>query len=116
VGVFGALDDTSRSKTREQYLAAPQAGDRYVVNVASLLKSPQGKYMYGVLRVHAVKPDAIEFDAPTVFYSGTSGPNKDMREGKLNEPGYFGPTPLVMSRQEVAHLHQEHLIHSIDRF
>jgi hypothetical protein len=116
VAVFGALDDSSRGSDREKYFAEPHTGDRYVVNVASLMKAPQSKYLYGVLRVRAVRPDAIEFDAPTVFYSGTSGPNKDLRNGKLAEPGYFAPTPLVLSRDDLARIHQEHAIHSIERF
>ena len=115
--VFGVMDDSSRSSSREAYLAAPQKGDRYVVNVASLLKTPQSsKYMYGVMRVRAVKPDSVEFDAPTFFYGGVSGPNKDMREGKLDEPGYFSPAPIVLSSNEIARIHKEHAIHSIDRF
>lgn len=114
--VFGAIDDSSRSTDREKYLAAPRAGDRYVVNVASLLKAPSSKYMYGVLRVRAVNPDSIEFDAPTVFYSGASGPDKDLREGKLDQPGYFTTEPIVLSRDQIARIHQEHAIHSIQRF
>jgi hypothetical protein len=114
--VFGVLESSNRSTSRVQYLAAPQKGDRYVVNVASLLKTPQSKYMYGVLRVRAVKPDAVEFDAPTFFYNGTSGPNKDMREGKLDDPGYFSEAPIVLSRGEIARIDQEHAIHSIERF
>lgn len=114
--VFGALDDSSRSTSREEYLAAPRTGDRYVVNVASLLKAPQSEYMYGVLRVRAVNPDSIEFDAPSVFYSGASRPNKDLREGKLDDPGYFSAAPIVLSRDEIGRIHQQHAIHSIHRF
>ena len=114
--VFGAIDDSSRSSSREAYLAAPRAGDLYVVNVASLMKTPQSKYLYGVLRVRAVKPDSLEFDAATFFYNGASGPTKDIRDGKLDAPGYFSPTPVVLSHAEVARIHNEHAIHSIDRF
>jgi hypothetical protein len=114
--VFGAIEDSSRGKDREKYLAAPKAGDRYVVNAASLLKSPNSKYMYGVLRVRAVHADSIEFDAPTVFYSGTSGADKDVRGNKLDEPGYFAAEPIVLSRDQIERIHQEHAIHSIWRF
>jgi hypothetical protein len=87
--VFGFMDDSSRSKSREAYLAAPRKGDLYVVNVASILTAPQSKYLYGVLRVRAANADSIEFDAPSFFYSGSSGPTKDIRDGKLDQPGYF---------------------------
>src|SRR6476661_5537187 len=68
--VFGTLDDWNRGKSREAYLAAPLKGDRYVVNVSSLLKAPQSKYLYGVLRVRSVNTNSIEFDASSIFYSG----------------------------------------------
>jgi hypothetical protein len=115
VAVFGVMESFSRGSSRDAYLAAPAKGDLYVVNVASLLKEPQSKYMYGVMRVRGVKPESVEFDAPSYFYSGASGPNKDMRNGKLDTPGYFTPQPIVLSRDEIARIHSEHAIHSIDR-
>lgn len=114
--VFGALDDSNRSTSREAYLAAPLKGDRYVVNAASLMKAPQSKYLYGVMRVRSVSADSIEFDAPTVFYSGASAVIKDIRSGKIDDPGYFSPSPIVLSRGEIARIHKEHAIHSIERF
>ena len=114
--VFGILDDSNRSKSREAYLAAPLKGDRYVVNAASLMKAPQSKYLYGVMRVRSVSADSIEFDAPSVFYSGASAVTKDIRNGKIDDPGYFSPSPIVLSRGEIARIHKEHAIHSIERF
>jgi hypothetical protein len=114
--VFGALDDSNRSTSREAYLAAPLKGDRYVVNAASLMKAPQSKYMYGVMRVRSVSADSIEFDAPSVSYSGASAVTKDIRNGKIDDPGYFSPSPIVLSRDEIARIHKEHAIHSIVRF
>jgi len=114
--VFDVIDTSSRNTSREAYLAAPRAGDRYIVNVASLLKTPQSKYMYGVIRVRGVSGSSVEFDAPTFFYPGASGPEKDMRDGKLGQPGYFSPTPIVLSREEIARIHKEHAIYSIERF
>jgi hypothetical protein len=116
VAVFGVMDDSSRSSSREAYLAAPLKGDRYIVNVAHLLKTPQSKYLYGVMRVRSVSADSIEFDSPTFFYSGASAVTKDIRNGKLDEAGYFSPSPIVLSRTEIARLHTEHAIHSIERF
>jgi hypothetical protein len=113
--VFGALDDSSRGSSREKYVAAPQKGDLYVVNIASLLKAPQSKYMYAVIRVRGVNPDSVEFDVPSVYYSGASGPTKDMRDGKLDQPDYFAAAPVVLTRAEIARIDKEHAIHSIDR-
>lgn len=114
--VFDVIDTSGRNTSRDAYLAAPAAGDRYVMNVASLLKTPQSKTMYGVLRVRGVNGSSVEFDAPTFFYSGTSGPTQDMRDGKLDQPGYFSPTPIVLSKEEIARIHKEHALHSIERY
>lgn len=115
-GVFGVLGDMNRGRDRDAYLAAPRKGDRYIVNAASLMKAPQSKYMYSVFRVRGVNAESVEFDAPTFFYSGASGPEKDMRDGKLDQPGYFSAAPVVLPRAEIARIHKEHAIHSIERF
>jgi hypothetical protein len=114
--LFGTLDNFSRSRSREQYLAAPAKGDRYVVNAASLMKSPNSKYMYAVLRVRSVSADSVEFDSPTFFYSGATAVSKDISSGKIDEPGYFSATPIVLSRADIARIHKEHAIHSIVRY
>ena len=116
VAVFGFVEDWRRGDSREAYLAAPLKGDRYIVNVSSLLKDPQSKYLYGLMRVRSVAPESIEFDAATIFYSGASSVRKDIDKGKMDAPGYFAPTPVVLSRAEIARLHKEHAIHSVDRF
>jgi hypothetical protein len=72
--------------------------------------------MYGVLRVRGVNGSSVAFDAPTFFYTGASGPIKEMRDGKLDLPGYFSPTPIVLSKEEIARIHKEHAIHSIERY
>jgi hypothetical protein len=114
--VFDVIGTSSRNTSREAYLAAPLAGDRYVVNVANLLKKPQSETLYGVLRVRAVNGSSVEFDAPTYFYPRASGPEKDIRDGKLDEPGYFSPAPIVLSKEQIARMHQEHAIYSIERY
>jgi hypothetical protein len=113
---FDALDVMSRNKSRDAYLAAPLKGDRYVVNAASLMNDPQSKYMYGVMRVRSVNADSIEFDAPSMFYSGVSSATKDIDSGKADSPGYFAPSPVLLSRDEIARILKEHAVHSIVRF
>ena len=116
VVMFDVFGTSSRNASREAYLAAPLPGDRYIVNVAGLLKKPQSEPMYGLLRVRTVNGSSVEFDAPTYFYSRASGPEKDVRDGKLDEPGYFSLTPIVLSKEEIARMHREHAIHSIARY
>lgn len=114
-GVFSVLGDISRKSSREAYLAAPQKGDQYIVNVAHLMKSPQSKYLYGVLVVRNVNADSVEFDSSTYFYSGASGVEKDIKAGKLKEPEYMAAKPITLSRAEIVRLRGEHAIHSVER-
>jgi hypothetical protein len=113
--VFSVLETANRGSSRAAYLASPQPGDRYVVNLAGVVKGPHPKVMYGVIRVRRVGAEAIEFDQPTFFYGGPSTPSKDMRDGKVDEPGYFLAEPMVLPRAEITRIDQEHAIHSIDR-
>jgi hypothetical protein len=113
--VFGAIDDSSRSSSREAYLAAPRAGDLYVVNVASLMKTPQSKYLYGVLRV-AGGQAGLARGSMQRLSSTTARPGRPGHSRwETGRAGYFSPTPVVLSHAEVARIHNEHAIHSIDR-
>lgn len=112
---FGSVESSNRSGRTEAYLTTPQKSDLYVVNVSSLLKSPDSSSMYGVLRVRGVSVDAVEFDAPAVTYNKVSGATKDVRNGKLSDARYFIAEPLRLSRAEIARLQQAGAIHSIER-
>ena len=113
--LFGAIESTNRSSRTEALLASPKKNDVYVVNVSSLLKSPDSSYMYGLLRVRDISGDQIEFDIPNVMYNKSSGATKDLRNGKSSQPKYFAPTPIVLSREDISRLQQSGAIYSIER-
>jgi hypothetical protein len=115
VFVFGAVENGKRDDRTQALMAAPMASDMYVLNVASLLKSPESSYMYGVMRVRSVKGDLVEFDAPSVTYNKVSGATKDVRSGKAAGAGYFVPSPVVLSRGDIVDLQRKGAIHSIER-
>ena len=111
--ILGLLD-TSRERT-QSLLDAPQKSDLYVVNLSSLLKSPQALGMYGLLRVRQVAGDQVDFDTPVVAYDKVSAANKDLRSGKLADPAYFSGEPLTLSRGKLAELKRNGALHSIQR-
>jgi hypothetical protein len=115
LAAFGWWASSGQAEHTKGLLAAPQKSDLYVVNVASLLKSPQALGMYGVLRVRSVHGDRVEFDTPAVAYDKVSGANKDLRNGKLANPDYFKGEPLVLSRGELEGLQRSGALHSIHR-
>ena len=113
--VFGAIESSNRSSAIEQLTASPQRNDIYVVNVSSLLNSPDSSRMYGLLRVRGVSGNQVEFDVPGVTYSKASGATKDLRNGKLSDAKYFAPAPIVLSVEEIHRLQQAGAIHSVER-
>lgn len=111
--VLGLLDD---SKNRTQALLdAPQKSDLYVVNLSSLLKTPQALGMYGLLRVRSVGTDRLDFDTPHVAYDKVTAATKDLHSGKLADPAYFSGEPLSLSRSQLADLKRNGALKSIER-
>ncbi len=111
--VLGLLSE-SRDRT-QNLLDAPQVSDLYVVNLSSLLKSPQALGMYGLLRVRSVNGDRVDFDTPGVAYGKVSAVTKDLRSGKLADPAYFSGEPLTLSRSQLADLRRNGALQSIER-
>ena len=113
--VLGLWGRPERVERMNSLLASPQKSDLYVVNLSSLLKSPQSLGMYGILRVRSVAGERVDFDTPIVAYDKVTGANKDLRSGKLADPGYFSGDPLALSRGELADLKRHGALHSIER-
>jgi hypothetical protein len=112
---FTSLESSERASKTEQLMSAPRANDIYVLNVASLLKSPEASSMYGVMRVRSVQGGNVEFEIPSVTYNKVSGPTKDIRNGKLSEAGYFTPQTLTLPAAELERLKKDGAIHSVER-
>jgi hypothetical protein len=113
--VFAAVVGSRDAERRAAYLASPQKGDLYVVNVSSLVQRPQSLEMYGVLRVRSVDGERMEFDTPAVVYDKVSRAQKDLNNGQLTDASYFAGAPLVLPRGEVAQLYKQGTIRAIER-
>lgn len=115
VGVVGTLDNSQRHEATATYLAAPAKGDLYVMNVASLMKSPQSSSMYGLLRLREVQGDQMLFDTPQVTYSKLKGATRDLREGRAGDAAYFSAEPIVLTKADMARLQQDGALHEVRR-
>lgn len=113
-GVLGSVESSRRSDQVQTMVASPMKNDVYIANVASLLKSPEARVMYGVLRIKNVDGNNIEFDAPRVTYNKLKGATKDLSSGKVSSPDYFEGT-VVFTKEEIARLQKDGDIYSIDR-
>ncbi len=114
IGVYGSIESSNRAGLVHALSAAPRQHDVYVVNVASLLKSPDSSRMFGLLRVKSVNGNNIEFDTPRVTYNKVTGATKDLGNGKAATPDYFEGA-LVLTREDISRLEKEGAIHSIER-
>lgn len=115
LAVVGFFGHSRQSERTSELLASVQKADIYVVNVSSMLKSPQALGMYGLLRVRSVQGDRVEFDTPAVAYDKAEGAKKDLRNGKVADPAYFNGEPVVLTRGELAALRKSGALDSILR-
>jgi hypothetical protein len=115
LAAFGFLAGSGQSERTNGFLASPQVNDIYVMNISSLQQSPQSLSMYGLLRVRKVEGDRLVFDTPGVAYEKVARANKDLKNGKLGDPGYFVEAPLVLSRDALASMRRSGALYSIER-
>ncbi|TXH36176.1 MAG: hypothetical protein E6Q92_11515 [Burkholderiaceae bacterium] len=115
VGVAASIDGSHREQATASYVAAPAKGDVYVMNVSSLLKSPQSSTMYGLMKLREVRGDELVFDTPNVTYSKLKGATRDLSNGRDADASYFGAEPIVLTRADVARLQREGAVHEVRR-
>ena len=109
---YGSAQQTAREAG---YLAAPAAGDCYVVKLAGFLKSPDPRHPYGVLRVVKVSPDRLELRLGTFAYSQPRGADQAISRGEIGRPDYFTPSPITLATAELQRLKQAHTIQTVRR-
>lgn len=113
--VLGVVAGGRQDERTKERLASPQMSDIYVMNISSLQQSPQSLGMYGLLRIRKVEGDRVEFDTPAVVYEKVTRANKDLKNGKLADPGYFVQAPLVLTRGDLEALQRSGALQSIER-
>jgi hypothetical protein len=86
---LGPLQARAKKQEDFTFLAAPQAGDLYVADLAELMKQPVARHMWGVLRATAVSGDAVDLEVSEGYYDRPTGARNDVSAGKARAADYF---------------------------
>lgn len=86
---FAGITGAERSRQEAVYLAAPAAGDVYVVKLAGFLKNADPRHPYGVVRVKSVGAGSVEAELGSFGYQSLLGAGRAIRERQIEQAGYF---------------------------
>ena len=113
---WGALQARAKESEDYTFIAAPKVGDLYVTNIAKLMKEPQARQMWGVLRARAVSGDAVELEISETYYDRPSGARKDVTARKTASDAYFDKEgSLSLPATKLKELRQQHVIDEVVR-
>lgn len=112
---LGSIAAASGNAAKDRYVAQPQVGDVYEADLARLLTKPDAPVMYGALRITALRGDAVEVELPNGYYDDRRGVERDVRERKLDRPGYFVPQHLTMPRTALAKMYADGTAFDVQR-
>lgn len=112
---YFAYDSAQENKQSKIYLSSPKLGDVYVVDFKALIDEYEEKYPYGTLKITSVEKEFIEVVPSLPIYNLSSGPKKDIRDGKTELPNYFSPPSFPLMRAELQELHQQKIIIFVSR-
>ncbi len=107
---------TAETDAKEMaFIESPAVNDVYSVDFTEIFTDTDEKFKYGTLKVVEVKPDGVEVLASDIAYDGKSGVRKDVREGKVNNQGYYSGEPFFISKQYVIELKNQDGIFQVSR-
>lgn len=86
LGSVAVAQDASQNQS---FVQAPRTGDVYEVDLARIFDNPEKPVMYSAMRVVDVKPGAVEVEIADGFYDDLRGVQRDVREHRTSNPGYF---------------------------
>lgn len=86
LGSVAVAQDASQN---QGFVQAPRTGDVYEVDLARIFDNPEKPVMYSAMRVVDVKPGAVEVEIADGFYDDLRGVQRDVREHRTSNPGYF---------------------------
>ena len=112
LGSLAAAQDASDNRA---FLQAPRSGDVYEVDLARMLAKPEAPVMYSAMRVVEVRPDAVEVELADLYYADRRGVERDMRERKTSNPGYFRPERAVFPKASLDRMRAEGVILDVER-
>ena len=104
IGSVGVAADKAASR---RYIAQPQMGDIYEVDLARRMSQPEAPVMYTALRVAALRGDQVEFEMGNRYYGNRRGVDRDIASGEVRQPRYFVAEHMAMPRAALAKLYND---------
>lgn len=111
----GSIAAASNAATDKTYIAAPQVGDLYEIDVAGLMQRPDAAQMYTAARVVKVASDSVEIEVGTLYYTDWRGVDRDLREGKTSAASYYGGDHATLKRAQVEAMFNDGTLHDVQR-
>lgn len=81
-----------------EFVGAPQANDIYLVDFTEFFEDADAEYKYGAMKVVGIHDIDIEVLPSMNGYNKRRGPRDDLRDGKMQEEGYFVSEPLLLPK------------------
>ncbi|PWF46734.1 hypothetical protein [Massilia glaciei] len=111
--VIGFVSDQKTGESKKNYLAAPKAGDIFIMDVKSITGSSDGND-YALMRVKTVTDDALEFEPSKFVYQRSKGAKKAL-DNNASEPGFFLAEPISVPRAKLTQMNSSGEIIEIRR-
>jgi hypothetical protein len=116
---FGVLAIILSSRQNDadnaSFIAAPRAGDLYVLDLAQGVTNPERPQMYTLGRVTQVAGGNVTIELGRRYYNLESGVRDDIRERNYANPGYFGTDAETMPAAQLRTLQRDGALIDIDR-
>jgi len=112
---LGTVAAAAHDGSVQAYLDAPRTGDVYEVDLARFLAKPPAPVMYSAARVTRVSADSVEVEVADLFYDKLRGVQRDVEQGRLAKPGYFGPERMKLPRGALKRLAADGAIADVER-
>ena len=87
-----------------------------MVNLEDILNTIEDEYKFGLMRIHSISDDTIEFQVSSTVYNQSSGPGKDIRNNKALSDEYYLDKTIRMTKLQIKSLKESGTIRSIKRF
>jgi hypothetical protein len=97
----GAVQASANAKNAKAWIAAPRAGDLYVLKAEVFPELKGEGASYVVARVDGVTADGVNVEVGSYGYSVASGAKKAIRKGDVGKDGYFEGESVPLAREQL---------------
>jgi hypothetical protein len=117
VVAFGVLfmNVQQQNARTADYVAAPAAGDCFVVNYEEIFGVSEDDLRYGVMRVNYANSDSVAFAVGSWAYEYTSDAGSAVKDGDVDSPEYWVGGQVTFGRDELMAMYDDDLVRRVIR-